>query len=186
MAIVTNPFLQGARGKIGNMVFSTRNGKTRVRMTAQRRSNRPLTDAQRKVQDKFRAASDYAKYACGKAEVKALYDMHGREGKGAYHLAMRDALHTPIIRVIDTEKYHGLPGDEIYIQAVDDFKVKSVLVSIIDEDGNILEQGDAVELLPGLEWVYEAKVENTRPRGCAIRVTARDLPGNKGSLEVII
>lgn len=99
---------------------------------------------------------------------------------------MQDALRSPIVRSINTEQYHGLPEDEIFIHAVDDFMVKSVLVTIMDDDGNVIEQGEAVQSVLSFSWVYEARIENPYPRGCTIRVTAKDLPGNEGSLQSVI
>ena len=185
MAIVNNFFFKGVRGKLGNIVFYERNGKTYMRMASEGGRKKKSTPNQKRISEKFTWAAKYARDVLGNARLYAIYAARDYRSLGVYQLAFRDAFHAPEVRAINIEKYHGLAGDEIRICATDNFKVHSVLVTVVDVYGNVLEQGEAVESL-GITWLYEAKIDNPVPKGCTVRVTARDLPGNEGSLELFI
>jgi hypothetical protein len=185
MATVNNIFFKGVRGKLGNVVFFTRNGKTFMRMASEGGRKRKPTPQQNKITSKFSEAVKYARAVLETPELKKLYTARDYKSRGVYQLAFRDAFHAPEVSAINIERYHGLAGDEVPICATDNFKVKSVLVTIIDAEGNVLEQGEAVESF-GISWLYESTIDNAAPKGCTVRATARDLPGNEGSLELVI
>ena len=65
-------------------------------------------------------------------------------------------------------------------------KPKSVvfrLVSIVNADGSIVEEGDAVRQANGLDWLYTATVANESLTGDKIVVRASDKPGNITTVE---
>jgi hypothetical protein len=53
-------------------------------------------------------------------------------------------LHVPDIENIDSSGYLGNVGDTIRIIVKDDFMVKEVRLSIVDDDGLLVEEGNAV------------------------------------------
>ena len=69
---------------------------------------------------------------------------------------MRDARIAPQVLRIDASSYTGNPGDEIFIDACDDFKVDSVKVIISDQTGDIIEEGEAVLPFQSFDWIYTA------------------------------
>ena len=81
-------------------------------------------------------------------------------------------------------RFHGhstRPGNEIWVQAVDDTPVTKVHVTISDQNGAVLEEGNA-QRADGLWWTYTANTQvpmEPRPRVVA---TAYDLPGNTAEL----
>ena len=95
----------------------------------------------------------------------------------------------PIVKRIDTRHYKGAGGDRIVTRAVDDFRVTGVRVEIYATDGTLLEAGNAVQDLNGIDWTYTATRPNPAPAGlagCKIKAIASDVPGNEGSLEVTL
>ena len=69
------------------------------------------------------------------------------------------------------------------MHAVDDFKVTSVNVSILNKSGEIIETGNAVSDKHGVVWVYTVNVANSNTKGCKIVATASDVPGNEDVME---
>ena len=96
---------------------------------------------------------------------------------------MADALNAPVVESIQAENYHGQLGDKIIIRAKDDFKVTAVVVSIFNQAGELIEEGNAViQNDEEMKWLYKVQQENPGLSGSKIVAVATDLPGNKGSL----
>ena len=91
----------------------------------------------------FASCIAYAKKAIKNSELKAAYQAAAKDGQTAFNVATSDALNPPEITTILTDNYQGSTGDNIVIQATDDFKVEAVLVSIHLATGELLEQGNA-------------------------------------------
>ena len=83
-----------------------------------------------------------------------------------------------------TDNYHGRPGDNLTIDATDDFKVIAVQICIQDANGHLIEQGDAIMQINTGDWLYAVREANEQFVGSRITATALDLPGNKTSLKV--
>lgn len=77
-------------------------------------------------------------------------------------------------------------GEKIVIRALNDFRVTTVRVEIRDADGSMLEMGNAVQDLNGIDWTYAATYGNATLPGTKIRAIATDIPGNEGMLEVTL
>ena len=60
-----------------------------------------------------------------------------------------NCLKKPEIREIDIGRYKGKKGDSIHIYAWDKYKVKGVIVSILDSTGKDIETNIAVEISRG-------------------------------------
>jgi len=69
-------------------------------------------------------------------------------------------------------------GDTIRVRVTDDFKVVQVRVTIVNEDGTQVEEGDAVQQDNMLDWVYTATADGGDTAGDKIVVRASDKPGN--------
>lgn len=86
-----------------------------------------------------------------------------------------------------TEKYTGNPASEIVIEGKDDFRVKEVVVSIHNAVGELVETGNAIlNPMDRNQWIYDATVLNNALPGTKISAIARDIPGNKASMEVVL
>ena len=168
-----NVVTHGLSGKIGDLlVFSQRGGKTIV-SNAPRKSNK-VSEAQKQQRKKFQQAVLYATGAQSSPEYEKTA---AKKGKTPYVVAVADFLKAPDIEQVDVSGYTGQPGDTIRIYVTDDFAVKSVLVSIINSDGSLVEEGQA-QPDAGYGWIYTATQTNTALAGDKIEILASDTPGN--------
>ncbi len=181
-----NVLTKGLSGTIGELLtFRQLFGKTIVGKRAGP-STVPPTAKATAVRVKFKRCSSYARAAARDPVTGPQYKAFAGGGITAYNLALADAYHAPEILVIDSINYHGRLNDTITVRAKDDFKVVSVLVSIYDAEGILIEQGYAFQQGNELDWLFTSTRENMRLTGLKIEAIAKDLPGNTGSLERII
>jgi hypothetical protein len=183
-SIITGKF-KGALGK--QLVFREWQGKTVVAKAPKPRTGDP-TPAQAEVQEKFMIASRYAKavfenpdQGLAEAYTKAL-----RPRQNVYSRALEDFLSSPVVKSIDTRNYSGAVGDKIFVRALDDFRVTAVQLNIYAADGSLLESGNAVQQLNGIDWTYTVTQVNNLLGGTTVKAIATDVPGNEGTLELIL
>ena len=153
----------GLSGKFGNIVFrQMKDGRTIVAHVPDF-SNRKLSNKQRTHQSRFQQATAYAREA---ARTNPLYTKLA-EGtpKNAYNLALSDWFNPPIIH--EVSRGEGC----VRVVASDNVQVTKVLVTISDEEGNTVDQGQATSLYGDL-WEYAASTEGK------VLVEAFDLAGN--------
>jgi hypothetical protein len=163
------------QGTIGNLVFrSMPNGTTHVSRKPDF-SNRVFSAGQTDHQFRFRQAAVYAREA---ARTQPIYaQLAAGQQKSPYNYALSDWFHPPVI--------HRLEFQEgcLRIQASDDVLVARVLITVLDDTGQVLEQGPAVRLEPAkagaLQW-WEYAPETTGK----ILAEAFDLPGNPTRSEL--
>lgn len=179
-----NVLVHGLRGKVGDLlVFRIVDGKTIV-AKAPTTANRESSPKQLERQEHFQEAVIYGKTVVVTPELKAIYETSVPEGKSVYKIALADFLRAPKISHVDVNEYTGQAGSIIKLRAVDDFMVKSVTVAIYNNDGSLVEQGNAVASPNGLDWVYKATTSNGSIAGDKIVIRASDLPGNIAEQDV--
>ncbi len=83
-------------------------------------------------------------YAKGAQGVAEYHDAAQARGVSAFNVATADFLHPPEVQKVDVSGYHGAIDETIHITAVDDVKVKTVGVMIVNDDGTLVEKGTAV------------------------------------------
>ncbi|GEM_PF-2874301 len=105
------------------------------------RAHQQLSDARKQHQEHFRQAVLYAKSAKDTPEYKDVADARGQS---TFNVAVADFLHPPEIQQIDLSAYKGAPGESITTTAVDDIKVKTVGILIVNDDGTLVEKGAAI------------------------------------------
>ncbi len=171
--------IKSFRGRIGGLIFRQMPDGTTVVTQAPSRKNRrqkkraylKRSERQKAHNDHFQEAVHYARSAHKRnplyAERAAAQPM-----VNSYNLALADALKPPVIHCI--EKKAGC----IRVKVTDNFLVSEVRITILDGDGRVLEQGQAVKRR-GDWWNYAPQVQ-----GEAIRAEAWDLPGQKTKLVV--
>ncbi|MDP4210199.1 MAG: hypothetical protein Q8928_15410 [Bacteroidota bacterium] len=173
-----NVLTHGLSGKVGDLlVFRVVDGKTIV-AKAPSKANREPSEKQVKQQERFEEAVIYGKTVMVTPELKAQYETSVPEGKSVYQVALADFLKAPNIKEVDVTGYTGEVGSIIRVRAIDDFMVKSVQVSIFNSDGSVADQGEAIRLANGVDWLFTAKTLNDDLAGDKIVVKASDLPGN--------
>jgi hypothetical protein len=183
-----NYLLNGASGNMAKQyVYKKRGNTTHIAKMPKIRKDRQPTERQLEVRDLFGEASLYAKGAMANADLKKEYDKKATNGNTGYNVAFRDYLKAPRVKKIDTSEYNGIIGSTIVIHAKDDFRVASVKVSIHTAAGVLIEEGNAILNPVKLhQWIYTATQNNAAFTGCRVTAVAKDLPDNKGSLEVIV
>lgn len=149
------------------------------------RTGEPTAD-QLVVREKFNAAIRYAKAVIANEALKASYQAVVQGNQSAYNVAMADAFRAPEVKDIDRTQYTGQPNSTIHINAVDDFRVESVYVTLLNQAGNILEEGPAAIDPNNQYWIYTAVNNNPDVPGCTVKVKATDLPGNTVTKDFIL
>ncbi|MBI3150944.1 MAG: hypothetical protein HYZ21_02320 [Chloroflexi bacterium] len=157
--VENNPIVRGISGKIGNLVFRPMpNGETYV-SGVPNFDRRKFSEGQKDHQSRFKRAVAYAREA---AKTQPIY---ARLAAGtimsAYNFALSDWFNPPVIHKI--ERVYG----RIRVQASDNVMVTKVLVTILDEEGKVVEKKEAWKVDPstrsGTDWwevdlVAEGKV----------------------------
>jgi hypothetical protein len=64
--------------------------------------------------------------------------------------------------------------------------VDAVKVAIRNSSSELIEEGNAVINPDGITWNYTVTQYNSNVAGCRIKATAYDIPGNEGSMEVVV
>src|SRR5215211_5290752 len=165
MAKVTkNIAMSGLSGSLGKHLYirQTRDGRTIISAKPDF-SNRQFSEEQRNHQSRLQRAAAYAKAASKDNPIYAK--KAAGTSKNAYNVALGDWFNPPVIHRIE---WHD---GRIRVRVSDDVMVTRVTITILDEAGQRLEQGEA-ELWMGIWWDY-----NAANRG-RIQVEAWDLAGN--------
>jgi hypothetical protein len=181
-----NLVTHGLSGKIGDMlVFRQIRGETIV-SAASEQTSKTASEKQLAHRYRFNKAVIYAKSAKLVPDVQEIYEAAAaKKGKAPFTVAVADFFNAPEIRHIDLSDYTGNTGDVIRIEVTDDVMVKSVQVSIVNADGSIVEEGDAVAANSlGYVWIYTATQVNDNLDGDKITVSVTDLPENVTTEEV--
>lgn len=183
-----NLYLIGARGMVGKqMVFRNQDGK--IILAKRPRRKKQQTDAQLEQTIRFKEATIYAKAVLADDDLRKGYAEKAlNRGKGfsAYNMAVADYLKGPVVRKIDLEKYNGQVGEVIVVSAVDNFEVKEVMVEIRQSDNSLVEKGEALADLNGIDWKYTTQSVNGSPSGSVVTVRVSDRPGNVTVKEEVI
>lgn len=179
MAITNNILLKDARGCIGNMTVSQR-GKKTVLSAKRGPSSKPPSEEQLKVLARFSSCSAYARAACTNPALKEAYQENAEPGRSSYQAAMKDAFNAPTI--LDVSRHEKM----IVVETIDDFKVKSVSVSVYDEADELIEKGEAVMETNELYWTYQLISKKSEVVGVRFVIVAEDYPGNETEATIIM
>jgi hypothetical protein len=167
-----NKLFDELRGKIGNLVFRRRPDGTLIVSSIpyyKGKRRHKGTPAQRAHRERVKEIAPFASHL---ARTHPIYAELAAEDKARgkwmspYNFALADCLVPPVIHRI--ERAEGC----IRVQATDNIGVVRVRVTVRDENGRILEIGDAARA-EGDWWEYHAQVE-----GKTIVAHAWDLPDN--------
>jgi len=187
LAIVEkNLITQGMSGKMGGMIVF-RQVKGRTIATSMPTHSDKVSEKQAAHRERFQKAVIYGKTEMESPEAKAMYEAgKGKKFPNAYTVAVADFLNAPDIQSVNLSGYTGQVGDKIIVAATDDFKVIWVKVSIFNEDGSLVEEGNAVQKGSTQEWEYTVINVNPSLTGDKIVIHASDMPGNVTNEEAVI
>ena len=168
--VIDNKFTMGLSGKFGNLVFrQMKDGRT-ILASAPDFSNRKFSNEQHTHQSRFQQAATYARLA---SKTNPLYaTLAAGTPKNAYNLALSDWFHAPVIHEVSR-----LAGC-IRVHATDNVQVANVRITIVDGQGQTLEQGEAACASDGW-WEFETATHEGK-----VIVEAFDLAGNCTKHEV--
>jgi hypothetical protein len=175
---MTKVFYNGSianfRGRIGNLIFrQLPDGTTVVSQAPPRETGRRKKRAKEKRSPRQKAhnesVSDAAAYWRGKGKEYPIYAELAAATvmRTAYNFALSDWFHPPEIHHVERR------GGSILVEATDNVMVAGVQVTVLDEEGRVLEKGDGIRGEGNL-WEFASQVE-----GKTIVAEAWDLPGHK-------
>ena len=163
--------LEELRGEIDGLVFRQMPDGSIVVSRAPKRKKRKATPGQKAYREgTFTDRSQWASWAY---KNYPIYEEMAAELPmiNAYNLAIKDISHPPVIHRV-------LRKDErILVNASDEILVSRVSVFVHDEQGRLLEVGDAIQQEKDW-WEYTPRAEGK------ISVSAWDLPGNKVCMDL--
>ncbi len=164
-----NIMLRGISGTIDKtLVFRQMKDGTTILSAAPDFSRRVFSKGQLTHQNRFQQAAAYARYA---AKINPIYaELAKGTTKTAYNIALSDWFNPPVIHHVSQQ------DSRIRVEVSDNVMVTRVLVTIMDEQGKRVEQGQAKQVNETF-WEYIAQTT-----GRAI-VEAWDLPGNMTRAE---
>jgi hypothetical protein len=182
-----NTITKNYHGMMGGIVFRCIGDKSIM-------SKRPdcskvvRSEAQKANMKRFAAATIYGKKVLNDPRLREKYRKKKKMYQSIWNAAISDFLKKPKVQAIDLKGYKGQPGNTIGISAWDRFKMESVNVTILNDMGQVIESGPAVEkpLSEGMEWNYIATVMNFSYMGSRVVVRVSDLPGNVVQESVVV
>lgn len=180
-----NLLTEGLSGMIGGMLVFRAVGESTIVAKAPVASAK-RSEEQQQHRKRFKDAATFAHFQMADATTKAAYKalVKNRSRVSPYNLAVKDYFKAPDITEIDHSGYSGGQGGTIRVRAVDDFRVKSVSVEILDGNGGLVERGEAVPQTNKVDWVYTSTTAKGLGGGYAkVVARAKDLPGNETTKE---
>ena len=156
------PFIASISGKLGDVVYrTTKTGKIYV-SKAPKKSTKEPSPAQRRQQERFTMANEYASQA---KDEPVYIELAEKTGRSASNIAHSDWCQGPVIHDVSRRVRC------IRIDATDNVHVARVRVTIGDEEGMALEQGEAKQVY-GAWWEFETMTAGK------ILIEVWDLAGN--------
>ena len=129
-----DPALRNLRGSVGGFVYRQMPDGSIYVSGKPIRKRQKVTAGEEERLARFKLAAAYARQAAHTKPIYAELAAADRM-KSAYNFALADWFHPPVIHRI--ERRDG----RIRVQASDNVLVARVQVTILDEQGNLLEQG---------------------------------------------
>jgi len=119
----------------------------------------------------------YGKAALSVEDSRELYEAAAKErDMPVFAVMIADYFNAPVIHSVDLSAYNAMSGNTITVFATDDVSVASVHVTINDDQGNLIESGDALETAEGSgQWVYTATTSTES--NVSVQAVATDRPG---------
>ena len=187
----TNRITSHYSGRVGDIVLRWYGDKS-VMSKRPNCSNVIRSEKQKLNSLKFAKAVNYGKHA--KVDpvlnkfIKNKINKKKTTSKDVYHAAIQYYQTNVVIDKIDVDKYKGLIDNMITALVWDKLHVESVLLTIYNQAGEVVESGQAVEAKysAGTDWEYKATVLNTNYIGSKIEVQAKDKRGNIVKRSVIL
>ena len=167
--------MNGASGRVGDLVFRQFQGKTIVQ--AYTESTVPRSELQKVFNHKMREAASHARAALRNPAVKAHYEKKKKRLNvtSAYTAACTDFLRNGRIDHVDTSKYDK---GVVMVKAFKaDLGFEEVVVKVLRKDGTLVAAAKGVAREQG-NWLVKMNVPLPKIADVIISVEARDKTGN--------
>ena len=167
---IMNEVTKVFRGAIGGLVFRQMPDGSIVVSRAPHYGRRKFSKGQKDHQQRFQEAASYAR---GAARVQPIYaELAKGTMKTAYNIALSDWFNPPVIHQIQRK------DGRILVEASDNVMVTKVVITILDEQEKVLENGEGTrQEAPSTGSGWWEYVPNTA--GKTVSAEAWDLAGNK-------
>jgi len=175
-----NIFVRGLTGAVGDqfVIRKGKNGETIVSNKPKFSDDRQFNQNQLDHQETFRHAIAYAQSV---KDDELYIKKAAGTNMNPFNAAVADFFGEPRILEIDASEWQGQPGKVIWVQAEDDTLVTKVHVTISDQNGAVLEEGNA-QRAAALWWTYTANTQVAMEPKPHVLVTAFDQPGNSAEM----
>jgi hypothetical protein len=154
---MNNPLIQSLSGKPGDVVYRRMCDGTPAL------KKREFSEKQLAQHRRLKQAAEYAREAAG--SVPRYAELAKQKRQSAYTIASSDWLQAPVVHRVERRL------ERIDIYASDNVQVTKIYVTIRNEQGITLEQGQAAPVC-GEHWAYQTEVPGS------VLVEAFDLAGN--------
>jgi len=159
-----NHLMKALSGSIGGLVFRQMPDGSVLVSKAPDFSSRKFSKGQKDHQQRFREASAYARNA---AKTQPVYaELAKATMRTAYNIALSDWFNPPVVHQVQQR------DGRIFVEASDNVMVAKVVITMLDEEGNIVEMGEGIRG-EGDWWEYIPKTT-----GETVIVEAWDLARN--------
>jgi hypothetical protein len=192
--IYHNTATHGMNGQVNQFVYYDRYGKDIAAKPGVRKA--PFSAEQKNLQSRFKRGVAYATMCAATDPALMLaYKSKAQAGQTGHNIAIADYCNSPVIISVDISDAKLVAGGRknafrISAMVTDDFRVATVKIRIEDQNGKLVEKGDAVIQADGLNWIYTTRAyrpgassTTTKKR---VTITATDVPGNSVFEERII
>jgi hypothetical protein len=156
--------VKGLSSKVGGLIYRQMPDGTTVISKSSDYSRIKSTRGQGDSQQHLQGAARYARWA---AKAQPIYaELAKGTTRTAYNLARSDWFHPPVIHEVQ------LRENKLRVQASDNVMVTKVVITVRDEQGKLLDAGEAVRQ-EGDWWEYVLQLS-----GKTLTLEAWDLAGN--------
>jgi hypothetical protein len=135
-----NTLLEGLSGRVGDVVFRIRDGRTFVARRPVRCAAATATGARGETLSRFKQAVAFAREARHKPAFRSLSRM--LRGYSPYHLAIQDYLSEPVIERVDASAV-GAAGGLLVVEVSEKIEVRSVEIQLLEGGVDAATGGDA-------------------------------------------
>jgi hypothetical protein len=178
--------LRGVSGRMSDWVYrQNADGTASIARRPPKRTG-PPAGVQLETQNRFKLAAAFAREMMANPALREAYRRTALASgqRSAYLAAVTDYFNPPEILGLGLEDYHGAVGDKIRVRVDIREEVRSAHVVLKQADGTVLESGPAVFV--DATWVYTATTNRPAGQPVTIVATAKDRPGNVGTLSLTL
>jgi hypothetical protein len=141
-------------------------------------NNIKWSNLQKKNRMRFRDAMAWARKTLNDPEKQAYYRNKAKSGQTVWNVAVADYMKKPGIAEIDVSRYKGQKGNVIHIRAQDNYRLATLMITIINALGIEVESILVPNPTSYIDFHYTTTEQNLHWQGGRVVVRVTDSPGN--------